>query len=70
MASAGKRQSFARIEDTVIEGSMDRLIRNLDDPRSRVLTLTGLGMRTEFMKENHINDSDDSPELNSCSTPM
>lgn len=40
---------------------MDQLIRNLDDPRSLVLTLTSLGMRMEFMKENHINDSDDSP---------
>ena len=44
--------SFVRSGDTVIVHSMDRLARNLDDLRRIVQTLTGKGVRIEFVKEN------------------
>src|SRR3954470_3340375 len=43
--------SFVRAGDTVIVHSMDRLARNLDDLRRIVQTLTGKGVRIEFIKE-------------------
>ena len=43
--------SFVRSGDTVIVHSMDRLARNLDDLRRIVQTLTGKGVRIEFVKE-------------------
>ncbi|WP_197521827.1 recombinase family protein, partial [Nocardia sp. 852002-20019_SCH5090214] len=43
--------AFVRDGDTVIVHSMDRLARNLDDLRSIVRTLTGKGVRVEFVKE-------------------
>jgi DNA invertase Pin-like site-specific DNA recombinase len=42
---------FVRSGDTVVVHSMDRLARNLDDLRRIVQTLTGKGVRIEFMKE-------------------
>src|SRR5215213_6281038 len=44
--------NFVRTGDTVIVHSMDRLARNLDDLRRIVQTLTGKGVRIEFVKEN------------------
>jgi len=44
--------AFVRDGDTVIVHSMDRLARNLDDLRRIVRTLTGKGVRVEFVKEN------------------
>ncbi|WP_236567541.1 recombinase family protein [Nocardia sp. CY41] len=41
---------FVRDGDTVIVHSMDRLARNLDDLRRLVRTLTGKGVRVEFVK--------------------
>jgi DNA invertase Pin-like site-specific DNA recombinase len=46
--------AFVRDGDTVIVHSMDRLARNLDDLRRLVRTLTGKGVRVEFIKENLI----------------
>jgi DNA invertase Pin-like site-specific DNA recombinase len=43
--------AFVRDGDTVIAHSMDRLARNLDDLRRLVRTLTGKGVRVEFVKE-------------------
>src|SRR4051794_18571971 len=45
--------SFVRTGDTVFVHSMDRLARNLDDLRRIVQTLTGKGVRIEFVKERH-----------------
>jgi len=42
---------FVRVGDTVVVHSMDRLARNLDDLRRIVQTLTGKGVRIEFVKE-------------------
>src|SRR5918992_2026102 len=42
---------FVRSGDTVFVHSMDRLARNLDDLRRIVQTLTGKGVRIEFVKE-------------------
>ena len=42
---------FVREGDTVVVHSMDRLARNLDDLRRIVQTLTGRGVRIEFVKE-------------------
>jgi DNA invertase Pin-like site-specific DNA recombinase len=53
--------SFARTGDTVIVHSMDRLARNLDDLRRIVHTLTGRGVRIEFVKEHLAFTGDDSP---------
>jgi DNA invertase Pin-like site-specific DNA recombinase len=43
--------AFVRDGDTVIVHSMDRLARNLDDLRRVVRSLTGNGVRVEFVKE-------------------
>jgi DNA invertase Pin-like site-specific DNA recombinase len=53
--------SFARTGDTVIVHSMDRLARNLDDLRRIVHTLTGKGVRIEFVKEHLAFTGEDSP---------
>ncbi len=53
--------SFVRSGDTVIVHSMDRLARNLDDLRRIVQTLTGKGVRIEFIKEHLTFSGDDSP---------
>jgi DNA invertase Pin-like site-specific DNA recombinase len=52
---------FVRTGDTVIVHSMDRLARNLDDLRRIVHTLTGRGVRIEFVKEHLSFTGDDSP---------
>jgi DNA invertase Pin-like site-specific DNA recombinase len=52
---------FAREGDTIVIHSMDRLARNLDDLRQIVRTLTGRGIRIQFMKESLIFTGDDSP---------
>jgi DNA invertase Pin-like site-specific DNA recombinase len=53
--------SFARNGDTVVVHSMDRLARNLDDLRRIVQTLTGRGVRIEFVKEHLSFTGEDSP---------
>ena len=53
--------SFVRAGDTVIVHSMDRLARNLDDLRRIVNTLTGKGVRIEFLKEHLAFTGEDSP---------
>uniref|UniRef100_UPI0013578379 recombinase family protein n=1 Tax=Nocardia sp. CY41 TaxID=2608686 RepID=UPI0013578379 len=52
---------FVRDGDTVIVHSMDRLARNLDDLRRLVRTLTGKGVRVEFVKESLTFTGEDSP---------
>jgi DNA invertase Pin-like site-specific DNA recombinase len=52
---------FARTGDTVLVHSMDRLARNLDDLRRIVHTLTGKGVRIEFVKEQLTFTGEDSP---------
>src|ERR671918_1339564 len=56
--------SFVRSGDTVIVHSMDRLARNLDDLRRIVQTLTGKGVRIEFVKEHLTFTGKDSPIAN------
>jgi DNA invertase Pin-like site-specific DNA recombinase len=56
--------SFVRSGDTVIVHSMDRLARNLDDLRRIVQTLTGKGVRIEFVKEHLTFTGEDSPMAN------
>jgi len=51
--------AFVRDGDTVLVHSMDRLARNLDDLRALVRTLTGRGVRVQFMKEQLIFTGDD-----------
>lgn len=53
--------SFVREGDTVVVHSMDRLARNLDDLRRLVQTLTGRGVRIEFVKEGLTFTGEDSP---------
>lgn len=53
--------SFVRNGDTVFIHSMDRLGRNLDDLRRIVQTLTGKGVRIQFLKEHLTFTGDDSP---------
>ena len=53
--------SYARDGDTVVVHSMDRLARNLDDLRRIVQTLTGRGVRVEFVKEGLVFTGEDSP---------
>jgi DNA invertase Pin-like site-specific DNA recombinase len=53
--------AFVRAGDTVIVHSMDRLARNLDDLRRLVRTLTGKGVRVEFVKESLTFTGEDSP---------
>jgi len=52
---------YVRAGDTVVVHSMDRLARNLDDLRQLVRTLTGRGVRVEFVKESLTFTGDDSP---------
>jgi DNA invertase Pin-like site-specific DNA recombinase len=56
--------SFVRTGDTVVVHSMDRLARNLDDLRRIVQTLTGKGVRIEFVKEQLSFTGEDSPMAN------
>jgi DNA invertase Pin-like site-specific DNA recombinase len=51
----------ARRGDTVVIHNMDRLARNLDDLRRIVHTLTGKGVRIEFVKEQLTFTGEDSP---------
>jgi DNA invertase Pin-like site-specific DNA recombinase len=53
--------AFVRDGDTVLVHSMDRLARNLDDLRHAVKTLTGKGVRVEFVKESLTFTGEDSP---------
>src|SRR5438270_6093635 len=53
--------SFVRSGDTVVVHSMDRLARNLDDLRRIVQTLTGKGVKIEFLKEHLTFTGEDSP---------
>ena len=53
--------SFVLTDDTVFVHSMDRLARNLDDLRRIVQTLTGKGVRIEFVKEHLSFTGEDSP---------
>ncbi|WP_406277050.1 recombinase family protein [Nocardia sp. NBC_00881] len=55
---------YVRDGDTVIVHSMDRLARNLDDLRRLVRTLTGKGVRVEFVKESLTFTGEDSPMAN------
>ncbi|PVX59749.1 recombinase family protein [Rhodococcus globerulus] len=52
---------FVSDGDTVIVHSMDRLARNLDDLRGLVRTLTGHGVRVEFVTEQLTFTGEDSP---------
>jgi DNA invertase Pin-like site-specific DNA recombinase len=53
--------AFVRAGDTVLVHSMDRLARDLDDLRRLVRTLTGKGVRVEFVKESLTFTGEDSP---------
>ena len=53
--------SFVRSGDTLIVHSMDRLARDQNDLHSIVRTLTGNGVRIEFIKEHLTFTGDDSP---------
>jgi DNA invertase Pin-like site-specific DNA recombinase len=53
--------TYARDGDTVVVHSMDRLARNLDDLRRIVRTLTGKGVKVEFVKEHLTFTGEDSP---------
>lgn len=55
---------FVRLGDTVVVHSMDRLARNLIDLRRIVESLTGKGVRIEFVKENLSFTGEDSPMAN------
>ncbi len=52
---------FAREGDTVVVHSMDRLVRNLDDLRRLVRSLTARGVRVEFVKEGLTFTGEDAP---------
>ncbi|MBF6208311.1 recombinase family protein [Streptomyces gardneri] len=56
--------AFVRDGDTVIVHSMDHLACNLDDLRRLVRTLTGKGVRVEFVKEALTFTGEDSPMVN------
>lgn len=60
----GAMLDFVRDGDTVVAHSMDRLARNLDDLRALVRTLTGKGVRVEFVKEQLTFTGEDSPMAN------
>ncbi len=55
---------FARMGDTVIVHSMDRLARNFDDLRRIVQVLTQRGVHIEFFKEHLSFTGEDSPISN------
>lgn len=52
---------YARLGDTIIVHSMDRLARNLDDLRKIVKDLTGRGVAVQFVKESLTFTGEDSP---------
>ncbi len=52
---------FLRAGDTLVVHSMDRLARNLDDLRRIVKTLTGKGVKVEFVKESLTFTGDSNP---------
>jgi DNA invertase Pin-like site-specific DNA recombinase len=52
---------YVRDGDTVLVHSMDWVARDLDDLRHLVRTLTGRGVRVEFLKEHLTFAGDDSP---------
>jgi DNA invertase Pin-like site-specific DNA recombinase len=56
--------AFVREGDTVVVHSMDRLARNLRDLRRLVEKMIERGIRIEFIKENLVFTSDDSPMSN------
>ena len=56
--------AFVREGDIVLVHSLDRLARNLDDLRRIVQTLTGRGVRIEFVKEGLTFTGEDSPMAN------
>lgn len=56
--------AYARMGDTVVVHSMDRLARNLDDLRRIVQSLTAKGVRIEFVQENLSFTGEDSPLAN------
>ncbi len=60
----GALMSFARMGDTVVVHSMDRLARNLDDLRHIVQMLTQRGVHIEFVKEHLSFTGEDSPMAN------
>ena len=55
------RIALVRDGDTVIVYPMDRLARDLDDLRRAVQTLTGKGVRVEFVKEQLTFTGEDNP---------
>ena len=52
---------FARLGDTVVVHSLDRLARNLDDLRRIVSNLTARGVKVHFVKESMTFTGEDSP---------
>ncbi len=56
--------AFVRDGDTVLVHSVDRLARILDDLRRLVRTLTGKGVRVEFIKGSLVFTGEDSPMAN------
>lgn len=56
--------TYVREGDTVVVHSMDRLARNVDDLRRIVLKETKRGVRIQFVKENLVFTSEDSPMAN------
>jgi DNA invertase Pin-like site-specific DNA recombinase len=53
--------AYVREGDTIVVHSMDRLARNLEDLRSLVRTLTGRGVRVQFIKEGLTFTAEESP---------
>ena len=52
---------YVREGDTVIVHSLDRLARNLDDLRGIVQTLTGKGVKVQFLKEGLLFSGEENP---------
>lgn len=52
---------YVRDGDTIVVHSMDRLARNLDDPRRLIRQLTGKGAKITFVKESLTFTGHDSP---------
>ena len=57
-------KQFIRDGDTVVIHNMDRLAYNLDDLRQIVRSLTGKGIKIQFVKENLTFSGEDSPLAN------
>lgn len=53
--------AYVREGDTVVVHSLDRLARNLEDLRHLVRTMTGKGVRVEFVKESLTFTGESSP---------